>query len=155
VSHTIRLKFIRSILLAACLLLSIACNLLQGNPQPASTTVPLSSPTPAPGTIKGALVEGNGQPVQGVIIMLGRVSQTACPTEVSGWVQVENPPPEAKTDDKGAFSFNDVQPGCYLLSARLSTLAPSATLKDQAGNAYFNLPAGQTVDIGNILVKLP
>jgi hypothetical protein len=70
-------------------------------------------------------------------------------------VQIENPPMEVKTDSTGAFIFDNVPPGCYMLAARLSPTAPSVTLMNEAGDKYFNLTAGQTVNIGNILVKQP
>lgn len=149
---------IRAIILTAILLLSISCNVLQTNlpssSQPTNTPVPVSSPIPAPGKITGALIEGS-EPAQGILIMLGRIGDTACPTELSGWMQIENPPKQVKTDVTGSFTFDEIPPGCYILTAQLSPTAPGVTLRNEAGIGAFTVTAGETTDVGKILITRP
>ena len=156
-SRSSKSRFLCYPLLGTILLFQISCRLLQSGPAPTllhiTTPIPASSPTPALGKITGTLKESNGQPVAGITLKLWSISKTACPTETSGeWVQMQETKIEAKTDNTGAFHFENVPTGCYFLEAKVASSTPITMLRNDDGNIPVSVSAGQIVDIGEIPV---
>ena len=123
---------------------SAACNLLQ----PRATPTPVPTATPSLGKIKGVLLVSGRQSVQDTSLGLWI-------TEGTGeWKKMEDAHIETKPDSDGAFLFEDVPPGTYLLAAKFggsSSQAPDF-MKSDDGLIAIEVAAGQTVDLGTIPV---
>ena len=133
--------------LVLIVLFSAACNLLQ----PRATPTPVPSPTPAAGKIKGVLQVSGGRSVEEISLGLWTAEGTG------EWKKMEDAHIETKPDGDGAFLFEDVPPGTYVLAAKFggsSSQAPTY-MKGDDGILVIEVGAGQTADLGTIPVAGP
>lgn len=116
---------------------------------PTSTPVPPTStptPTATTGQVKGVLVDQNTkQPVGGKRIVLAPANQ-------DGSVGFNEKSPQVKSDEAGAFLFEDVPPGKYGMLVFLGQL-PSLLQNDAGTTIIFDITAGQIIDFGTIPIK--
>jgi hypothetical protein len=108
----------------------------------------MPTPTPSLGKIRGVLLVSGGQSVQKITLGLWITTGTG------EWKQMEDAHIETKPDSSGAFLFEDVPPGTYVLAAKFGD-SPSSVptfMKGDDGIVAIELAAGQTADIGTIPV---
>ena len=119
--------------------------------------------------VMGVLVTGDGEPLQKANVELLLATNES--GEFEGLVNLEIAY-EALTDDSGNFSFSDVQPGNYALSAwwvpgalpesGFLCITPHSeapefigadSLEDCSGMFVIEVEKGQEIDLGDIFVR--
>ena len=107
-------------------------------------------PTPLLGKIKGTLVNSNGQSIQDITLGLWSATGTG------EWKKINDTHIATKPDSSGAFIFDAVPAGTYVIaniSSSFSAQMPSF-LQDASGNNIpIDVSAGQTIDLGPIQIS--
>lgn len=113
--------------------------------QPTPTLIsPTATPTVSLGEIKGQLVSSGGSSVGGRSLGLWK---TACGGS-GGFQKMEETGLKTKSDESGAFLFEDVPPGCYTMFVEISL--QKNPLTTGSGMALIEVLPGETSDLGSI-----
>ena len=104
---------------------------------------------PTAGEVKGILVDTiAGQPVVGMELELMVAEKTSTGIDF----QFGESNPHTKTDNLGAFVFNDVPPGSYGLGTS-SPFGSFPLMTNELAAIIFDVTAGEITDLGSISVK--
>ena len=111
---------------------------------------PTPTPPPTTGQVKGMLVEGESEGIEGLDVMLWEGRQT----EYGPGYSIPHDPPNARSDAEGVFLFEGLAPGYYVAACELGCPRGLILLTDSEGKVlFFEIVAGKTIDLGSIDIR--
>jgi ABC-type glycerol-3-phosphate transport system substrate-binding protein len=110
---------------------------------------PTATPTPSLGTIKGTVSVSSGQSLQDITLDLWSATGTG------DWKRMDDAHITAKPDGSGAFVFESVPAGTYVIafmSGSSSSKTPNYFQNASGSIASVDVAAGQNVELGTLHV---